>query len=252
MIKQKYIQFWDYVLPTSCFERFESVRTSSGRAELNIIRDASYRRIRQTGYVHRRQSDADRPRVYRSEVEEEIIRHFYEDPTTSTNTVAARMGLSQWKVWFSVHSARLYPYHYTPVNAIEEGDPAKKIGFLQSLQQDANHRNKNAKFMVLAHTYRPYARSNRKPSSYSTVHTYLSDIKRQLRCQQPVLAVHQVDLQVENRIVHMVESVALEPEGAGFDPDHGRIHQNVYDSSQAAVEGCRFKPRRRGGAPAVG
>lgn len=59
--------------------------------------DALYRRIRQTGNVQRRTSDAGRPRIYRPEVEEEILRQFYEDPTTSTNVVAARMGLSQWK-----------------------------------------------------------------------------------------------------------------------------------------------------------
>ncbi|GBP43528.1 hypothetical protein EVAR_30485_1 [Eumeta japonica] len=83
-----------------------------------------------------------RPRLYRSEIEEEIIRHCYEDPTTSTNIVAARMGLSQWKVWFTVDSARLYSYRCTPVHASEEGDPARKLDFCRFiLNADAKNPN---------------------------------------------------------------------------------------------------------------
>lgn len=91
--------------------------------------DNTYRRLRETGSVQRRQSDAGRPHVHRTEDEEEIIRHFEEDPTISTNMVAQRLGVTQWKVWHTVHGAGLYPYHLTPVQVLEDGDPANRITF---------------------------------------------------------------------------------------------------------------------------
>lgn len=91
--------------------------------------DATYRRLRETGTVHRRTSDLGRPRVYNVYDEDEIRRHFIDDPTTSTNVVANRLGISQWKVWFTMHTAGQYPYHYTPVHVIEEGDPLRRLDF---------------------------------------------------------------------------------------------------------------------------
>lgn len=91
--------------------------------------DGAYRRIRETGTVQRRNSDMGRPRVYDVAEEDEILRQFTEDPTTSTNIVAQRLGISQWKVWFTVHTAAQYPYPYTPVQAIEEGDPVRRLDF---------------------------------------------------------------------------------------------------------------------------
>lgn len=73
------------------------------------------------GTVQRRQHDAGRPRRYAPEDEEEILSHFFEDPTISTNTVANRLGIIQWKVWFTVHSNGGYPYHFTPVQVLHEG-----------------------------------------------------------------------------------------------------------------------------------
>lgn len=32
-------------------------------------------------------------------------------------------------MWFTVHTAGLYPYHYTPVQTIGEGDPARRLDF---------------------------------------------------------------------------------------------------------------------------
>lgn len=88
-----------------------------------------YRRIRESGSVQRRRSDTGRPNVYRPEDEEEILRHFEQNPTTSTNVVARRLNMSQWKVWHTVHRTGLYPYHLTPVHVIEEGDPARRVEF---------------------------------------------------------------------------------------------------------------------------
>lgn len=104
--------------------------------------DGVYRRLRETGRVQRRQSDAGRPRIYRSDEEEQIIRMFERDPTTSTNIIARRLGMSQWKVWNTVHRSRLYPYHLTPVQVIQDGDPARRVEFcrfmLNTDMEDAN------------------------------------------------------------------------------------------------------------------
>lgn len=93
--------------------------------------DGVYRWLRETGSISRRRADLGRPRVIDDDEEQdnEIVQRFRADPTTSTNAVARELGLSQWKVWFTVNTAGLYPYHYTPVQVIEEGDPVRRLDF---------------------------------------------------------------------------------------------------------------------------
>lgn len=94
---------------------------------------STYRRIRETGSVQRCQRDAGRPPVHNADEEEEILECFRVDPTVSTRQVARQLRISQWKSWFIAHTAQLYPYHYTPVQAIEEGDPARRTDFCRFL-----------------------------------------------------------------------------------------------------------------------
>lgn len=89
----------------------------------------TYRRLRETGSTQGWQHDAGRPPVNLVEDEEEILQRFHEDPTTSTRILASRLGISQWKVWFTMHTAQMHPYHYTPVHALEEGDPVRRMEF---------------------------------------------------------------------------------------------------------------------------
>lgn len=112
--------------------RQEYIARFPGRRIPDIsVFDGVYRRIRETGSVSRRRTDLGRPRVNDDDEEEdnEIVRRFQLDPTTSTNVVARELGISQWKVWFTVHTAGFYPYHYTPVHVIEEGDPVRRLDF---------------------------------------------------------------------------------------------------------------------------
>ncbi|GBP90623.1 hypothetical protein EVAR_67371_1 [Eumeta japonica] len=45
---------------------------------------------------------------------------------------------TQWKVWFTVHSSRGYPYHFTPVQVFHEGDPIRRVDFCRfMLHRDA-------------------------------------------------------------------------------------------------------------------
>lgn len=112
--------------------RIPNVRVFSG----------TYRRLRETGSINRRLADAGRPGVIPPEDDEEVLEFFRRHPTTSIRAAARRLGLSQWKVWFIVHTARLYPFHYTPVHAIEEGDPARRMDFCRfMINMDLEDRN---------------------------------------------------------------------------------------------------------------
>jgi len=102
---------------------------------------ATYRAIAETGSVKPRRGDAGAPRVYRAEDEEEILRHFEDDPTTSTNAVAQQTGSSQWKVWSTIRQMGSHPYHYTPVQGLEEGDPIRRVEFCRFIiNSDADNR----------------------------------------------------------------------------------------------------------------
>ncbi|GBP79511.1 hypothetical protein EVAR_58522_1 [Eumeta japonica] len=83
-----------------------------------IIEYEDYRKIREEAGAKYK------PRVCRAE-EEETLHHFEEDPMISTNAVANQLCMSQSKVWFTVSTARLYLYHYTPVHVLE-GDSVRK------------------------------------------------------------------------------------------------------------------------------
>lgn len=104
-------------------------RYPNRRAPNDRVFSGTFRRLRETGSFRIRRSDAGRPRIYDPQDEDEILEQFQRDPTVSTTVVARRLGFTQWKVWFTVHTAGLYPYHYTPVHALEEGDPARRIDF---------------------------------------------------------------------------------------------------------------------------
>lgn len=102
----------------------------------------TYRAIAETGSVKRRRVDAGAPPVYQADDEEEILRHFEDDPTTSTTKVARQTGASQWKVWSTIHGMGSHPYHYTPVQGLEEGDPVRRVEFCRFIiNSDTENRN---------------------------------------------------------------------------------------------------------------
>ncbi|GBP38009.1 hypothetical protein EVAR_13049_1 [Eumeta japonica] len=70
--------------------RFSDCRTPGNRVFIGV-----YRRIRETVRIEKHASDSERPRVYAAEDVEEIFRLSQEDPTTSTNVVARKLGLCQ-------------------------------------------------------------------------------------------------------------------------------------------------------------
>lgn len=63
----------------------------------------------------------------------EIVQQFRLDLTTTSNIVASELGLPQW---FAVNTARLYPYHYTPVYVTEEEDNVKRLDFMRNADSE--------------------------------------------------------------------------------------------------------------------
>lgn len=56
--------------------------------------------------------------------------------------IARHMRRSQWKVWYTLHENDLHPYHYTPVQTIEEGDHLRRMQFCRFLlHADVEDRN---------------------------------------------------------------------------------------------------------------
>lgn len=92
----------------------------------------TFRRLRETGSLHRRESGVN-PGRHVPEVEEQILEAFAADPNTSTRKVARELHLSRWKVWAVLYNEKKYPWHYTPVQGLEEGDPARRIAFCRFL-----------------------------------------------------------------------------------------------------------------------
>ena len=68
-----------------------------------------YRRVRETASVSKRRTDLERPRGIDDDEQQNIpiLERFQLDPTTSTNIVARDLVVSQWIVWFIVHTAAL-------------------------------------------------------------------------------------------------------------------------------------------------
>lgn len=93
-----------------------------------------------TWLYHRRRRNGGRSTRFVPVKEEEILEAFRRDPITSTRIVARLLGTTQWKVWFTVNTAGLYPYHYTPVQRLEKGDPVRKLDYCRfMINADLEH-----------------------------------------------------------------------------------------------------------------
>ncbi|KAF2905906.1 hypothetical protein ILUMI_00271 [Ignelater luminosus] len=97
----------------------------------------TYRRMSETGNLNHVEPRANN-RQHHPEIDEQILNAFDADPTTSTRKIARQLNLSIWKVWSVLHVERRHPFHYTPVQGLEEGDPHPDIEncVSESLQAD--------------------------------------------------------------------------------------------------------------------
>ena len=63
------------------------------------------------------------------ENEEAVLRAFEENPRTSTNAVAAAVGIPQTQVWWVMHEQCLYPYHIQRVQGLVPRDYPRRLEF---------------------------------------------------------------------------------------------------------------------------
>lgn len=88
--------------------------------------------VKETGSVRHREPGVTAER-YVPAVDEQILNACAADPTTSVRKVARQLGLSIWKVWSVINAEGLYPFHYTRVQGLEEGDPVRRVTFCRFL-----------------------------------------------------------------------------------------------------------------------
>lgn len=93
--------------------------------------ETTFRRLRETGNLNRREPGVTRQRNVADD--ERVLEAFNEDPTASIRTVAATLNLSAWKVWSVLHVNGMHPFHFTPVQGLEENDYQRRVQFCRLL-----------------------------------------------------------------------------------------------------------------------
>ncbi|XP_050299347.1 uncharacterized protein LOC126738183 [Anthonomus grandis grandis] len=92
----------------------------------------TFRRLRETGNLNFQEPRTNR-RQYDVAVDENVIRTFDEDPTTSTRKVATDLNISTWKAWSVVKAEGRHPFHYTPVQGLLQADYERRVQFCRFL-----------------------------------------------------------------------------------------------------------------------
>lgn len=113
--------------------RREYVRRFPNRRVPHVsVFGATFRRLSETGNVQRVAHRVG-PHGYNPDIDEEILQRFDDDPTLSTRQVAVDLNVSPWKVWSMIRRHSKHPYHYTPVQGLEEDDPPRRVEFCRFL-----------------------------------------------------------------------------------------------------------------------
>lgn len=92
----------------------------------------TYQRLSETGSVQKRRA-MGRNLDHIVEVEKAILEAFESDPTCSIRKIALQLNLSTWKVWSVLQTEGKYPFHYSPVQGLEDGDALRRTTFCRYL-----------------------------------------------------------------------------------------------------------------------
>ena len=87
----------------------------------------TYDRLRETGCVSRPRGD--RNRSFSSENENVVLQSVEENPSTSVRIISRASHISKTKVHTILKRNKLYPFHLTPVQALNDGDSEKRLRF---------------------------------------------------------------------------------------------------------------------------
>lgn len=117
------------------------------RCFINLVQ-----RARDTGELQEhRGGHAGRPRNPENlQREEQILNLIEENPTTSTRAIANQVGVSQKKVWTTLHENQLYPFHVQRVQALQPEDFPRRVEFCEwFLQQQRNNQHFTRKILAM-------------------------------------------------------------------------------------------------------
>ena len=87
-----------------------------------------HQRLVESGTVHKKPSEVG-PVLHDVGVEELVLNIVRGNPETSTREVSREIGVSNWKVWDILHKDKMHPFHFTPVQALEETDFDRRVQF---------------------------------------------------------------------------------------------------------------------------
>lgn len=111
-------------------ERFPGRRLPNARTFT-----AAVQHLRDFGEFNPRNHDRGRQRARDIlEIEPQILDVVAEEPTISIRRLALRMGISTFIVWRTLHEQGLHPYHIQRVQALEPGDPPRRLVFCRWLR----------------------------------------------------------------------------------------------------------------------
>ncbi|XP_050298569.1 uncharacterized protein LOC126737635 [Anthonomus grandis grandis] len=108
-------------------EQYSNMRVPHHKIFANI-----FRRLGETGNLNFQEPRINR-RQYDVAVDENVIRAFDEDPTTSTRKVATDLNISTWKAWSVVKAEGRHPFHYTSVQGLLQADYERRVQFCSFL-----------------------------------------------------------------------------------------------------------------------
>ena len=63
------------------------------------------------------------------DVEENIINSIQRSPHASTRRISSRLGISQSRVWRTLHENQMYPFHLQRVQSLQQGDLAIRLEY---------------------------------------------------------------------------------------------------------------------------
>lgn len=81
----------------------------------------------------RKKNSGGRPKIITADMEDEILTRIIENPELSTRRLQAATGVSKSSVSRILHTEKLYPYHFTPVQNLLPNDLPRRLQFCQSM-----------------------------------------------------------------------------------------------------------------------
>jgi len=127
---------------TAAARRYADYYPHRRHPDANVIRRAEIR-LRETGSTIIHRQDAGRGRNVRTvDVEEEISQIIEEEPSISLRTISRRINISHSTVHRVLQDEHMYPYHFSMVQQLKEGNAEHRMEFCRWLLREYNRDNR--------------------------------------------------------------------------------------------------------------